>query len=46
MGGILLGLLLLVVLKVYFNGGVCKIKKDLRGQVVFITGAELLIVRR
>lgn len=39
-GGTLLGLLLLYLIKQYINGGVCKIVKDLYGTVVFITGGN------
>lgn len=30
----------LFALNHYFNGGVCRIRKDLKGKVVFITGAN------
>ncbi len=34
------GLILLLLLKIYFNGGVCKISRDLNGEVIIITGAN------
>ena len=32
--------LFLWLLHIYMTGGVCKIKKDLSGKIVFITGAN------
>jgi len=37
---ILITLIFLYLLNIYMNGGVCKLKKDLTGIVVFITGAN------
>lgn len=39
-GGIILGLILLILLKIYCNGGVCNIQKNLHGKVIFITGGN------
>ena len=37
---ILVGVILLILLKIYFNGGVCRIVKNLEGQIIIITGAN------